>query len=120
MLLPASLLQSFDKLITFSGVSQDLNLPFSKILVAQWSVGGGPPQPFIYGFTNSLNAGYILNHMGEFPLTLIIIGLLWYLADKYDSFRVIPILAVLMAQLALTYESAYGYDFADFTHRHPD
>ena len=108
MLLPASLLQSFDRLITFSGVSQDLNLPFSKILFAQWAVGGGPPQPFIYGFTNSLNAGYVLNHMGEFPLTLIIIGLLWYLADKYDSSRAIPILAVLLAQLALTYESAYG------------
>ena len=46
--------------------------------------------------------------MGEFPLTLIIIGLLWYLADKYDSSRVIPTLAVLLAQLALTYESAYG------------
>lgn len=108
MLFPSSLLQSFDQAITFSGVSQDLNLPFSKILFAQWAVGGGPPQPFIYGFTNSLNAGYILNHMGEFPLTLIILGLLWYLADKYDSPKAIPMFAVLLAHLALTYESAYG------------
>jgi len=109
MLLPSSVLQAFDPIISFSGVSQDLNLPFSKILFARWTVvGGGPPQPFIFGFINSLNSGYILNHMGEFPLALIILGLLWYLADKFISARAVPVLAVLFAHLALTYESAYG------------
>jgi hypothetical protein len=108
MLLPASFLQTFDKAITFSGVSQDLNLPFSKILFAQWSVGGGPPQPYIYGLTNSLNSPYILNHMGEFPLALIILVLLWFLADKFTSYKAIPFIAILFAHLALTYESTYG------------
>jgi hypothetical protein len=108
MLLPSALLQSMDKAIAFSGVSQDLNLPFSKILFAQWQVGGGPPQPFIYGLTNSLNSPYILNHMGEWPLALIILALLWLLADKFTSHKAVPILAMLFAHLALTYESAYG------------
>lgn len=108
MLLPQPLLQTVGNTITFSGVSQDLNLPFSKILFAPWTVGGGPPQPFIYGFTNSLNSGYILNHMGEFPLNLIILMLLWYLADKFTSAKAVPLLAILFAHLALTYESTYG------------
>lgn len=108
MLLPEPLLQSIGNAITFSGVSQDLNLPFAKILFAPWTVGGGPPQPFIYGFTNSLNSGYILNHMGEFPLNLIILLLLWYLADKFTSAKAVPVFAILFAHLALTYESTYG------------
>ena len=108
MLLPQPLLQVLGNAITFSGVSQDLNLPFAKILFAPWTVGGGPPQPFIYGFTNSLNSGYILNHMGEFPLALIILLLLWYLADKFTSPKAVPVLAILFAHLALTYESTYG------------
>lgn len=108
MLLPQPLLQSFENAISFSGVSQDLKLPFSQILFAPWTVGGGPPQPFIYGFTNSLNASYILNHMGEFPLALIIFLLLWYLADKFTSVKAVPLFAILFAHLALTYESTYG------------
>ncbi len=108
MLLPQPILQTLGNSITFSGVSQDLNLPFAKILFAPWTVGGGPPQPFIYGFTNSLNSGYILNHMGEFPLNLIILLLLWYLADKFTSAKAVPLLAILFAHLALTYESTYG------------
>lgn len=108
MLLPRPVLRSFDNVITFSGVSQDLNLPFSRILFAPWTVGGGPPQPFIYGFTNSLNAGYILNHGGEISLTLVILLLLWYLADKFSSAKVVPLFAILFSHLALTQESTYG------------
>ena len=108
MLLPTPFLKNLDASITFIGVSQDLNLPFSKALFAQWVVGGGPPTPFIYGFNNGLNSPYLVNHMGEWPLALIILGLLWLLSNKFSSFKAIPILAILMAHLALTYESAYG------------
>ena len=108
MLLPAGILKSLDAWITFIGVSQDLKLPFSKILFAPWYVGGGPPTPFIYGFTNGLNSAYIANHMGEWPLALVILALLWLLSDKFTSYKAIPILSILMAHLALTYESAYG------------
>jgi hypothetical protein len=108
MLLPSAFLKSLDAWITLTGVSQDLQLPFSKILFAPWYVGGGPPVPFIYGFTNGLNSPYLVNHMGEWPLALVILALLWLLSDKFSSIKAIPILAILMAHLALTYESAYG------------
>jgi hypothetical protein len=108
MLLPAGILKNMDVWITFTGVSQDLQLPFSKILFAPWYVGGGPPVPYIYGFTNGLNSAYFLNHMGEWPLALVILALLWLVSDKFTSLKAIPILAILMAHLALTYESAYG------------
>ena len=108
MLFPASFLKGLDPYITFAGVSQDLQLPFSKVLFAPWYVGGGPPTPFIYGFTNGLNSAYLVNHMGEWPLALVIIALLWLLADKFTSYKAIPIFAILLAHLALTYESAYG------------
>jgi hypothetical protein len=108
MLFPAGILKSLDQSIVFIGISQDLNLPFSKALFAPWNIGGGPPIPFIYGFANGLNSPYILNHGGEWPLTLIILALLWLLSNKFTSIKAIPIMAILMAHLALTYESTYG------------
>jgi len=108
MLFPSNWLQALDKFIGFTGISATMNLPLSQALFSPWSASGGPPIPYILGFLNGINPPYIMSHAGEWPLTLIIILLLWVLSEKMASTKVIPILVIHMAHLALTYESTYG------------
>lgn len=108
MLFPSNFLKVLDDSIKFIGVSASMGLPLSEALASPWSAGGGPPTPYIFGFVNGINTPYIMSHAGEWPLALIIMLLLWLLSEKITTVKTIPILAVLMAHLALTYESSYG------------
>lgn len=108
MLVPSNLLKVLDDSIKFIGVSAGMGLPLSGALASPWSASGGPPTPYIFGFVNGINTSYIMSHAGEWPLALIIMLLLWLLSERITSVKVIPLLAILMAHLALTYESSYG------------
>ena len=108
MLLPVNILHFFDSSIGFEGISGDLGQPFSKALFSAWNVGGGPPQPIPFGIVNGINSPYIFSHGGEWPLALIILLLLWLLSTSINTWKSIPILTILMAHLALTFESSYG------------
>ena len=131
MLLPHNWLQILDRSIGFIGISANMNLPLSEALFTPWSASGGPPIPYIFGFLNGINTPYIMSHVGEWPLALIIILLLWLLSEMVTSVKVIPVLVMLMAHLSLTYESSYGllmvavvllFIYLFFTkklHRHP-
>ncbi len=108
MLFPQEILKGFDSNLGFAGVSQNMGVPFSQALFSSWIIGGGPPQPYIFGFINGIYGPHIMSHAGEWPTTLIIILLIWLLADKISSWKAVPVITILMAHLALTFESSYG------------
>jgi hypothetical protein len=108
MLLPATLLQSLDHSIGFLGVSAVMKIPFSQSLFMPWTVIPGPPTPYTFGFISGIYASYHMFHTGQWPLALVIIGLIWLLASRVKSWKSIPFLTILWAQLALTDESSYA------------
>ena len=114
MLLPASVLQTFDSSIGFLGVSASMNAPFSKALFMPWDVVPGPPTPYIFGFQSGIYASYHMYHSGQLPLALVLIFLIWLLYKETRSWKSIPFLAILLSYLALTYESAYALVAASF------
>jgi len=47
-------------------------------------------------------------HTGQFPFAILIICLIWLLSNRAKSWKAVPFMSIIWAQLALTYESAYA------------
>jgi len=114
MLLPTSVLQTFDGSIGFLGVSASMNVPFSQALSMPWDVVPGPPTPYIFGFQSGIYSSYHMYHSGQLPLALVLIFLIWLLYKETIPLKSIPFLAIILSYLALTYESAYALLAASF------
>jgi len=108
MLLPVNILQTFDKSIGFLGVSSSMKATFSQSLFMPWNVIPGPPRPFIFGFVSGIYLPYHMHHTGQFPFAILIIFLIWFLSSRAKSWKAVPFMSIVWAQLALTYESAYA------------
>lgn len=107
-LLPNTFLSTLDNSIQLLGVSQDAGLPFSQALYADWVIGGGPPAGYPFGFLNGILKPMIMFHSGTETLAFIIILLLILLGKKKSRGIANLITAILLAQLALTWESTYA------------
>lgn len=108
MLFPQSFLAGLDNKISLLGSSQDIELPFSKAIFADWVIGGGPPTGYPYGFINGVLKPLVMAHSGTETLALAIVLLIWLLASVRSGSAGKWLLAVLFAFLALTWESTYG------------
>ncbi len=107
MLLPEQFLQSLDGSITLLGSSQDIGLPFSKALFADWVIGGGPPAGYSYGFLNGILKPLIMSHSGTETFALAIVLMIFLLASTPSQKEGKWLIGILFAQLALTWETTY-------------
>lgn len=107
MLLPEQFLQSLDGSISLLGSSQDIGLPFSQALFADWVIGGGPPAGYSFGFLNGILKPLIMSHSGTETFALAIILMIFLLADSTSQKESKWLLAIPFAQLALTWETTY-------------
>ena len=108
MLLPQNFLAGLDGKIALLGSSQDIGLPFSKAIFADWVIGGGPPAGYPYGFINGILKPLVMSHSGTETLALAIVVLIWLLASVRSGAAGKWLLAILFAFLALTWESTYA------------
>jgi len=107
MLLPEQFLSSLDASITFLGSSQDIGLPFSKAIFADWVIGGGPPSAYSYGFINGILKPLIMSHSGTETFALAIVLMIFLLVTSQPEKEGKWLVGILFAQLALTWETTY-------------
>ncbi|MGV8026725.1 MAG: hypothetical protein AB2L18_09230 [Anaerolineaceae bacterium] len=108
MFLPNHFLANLDSKITLLGSSQDMGLPFSKALFADWVIGGGPPSAYPYGFINGILKPLIMAHSGTETLALATVIMIWLLVSVKSKPAAKWTLGILFAFLALTWETTYG------------
>lgn len=108
MAFPTSFLSGLDSKITLLGSSQDIGLPFSQAIHANWVIGGGPPTAYPYGFINGILKPLIMSHSGTETLALAIVLLIWLLVSVPMKPAAKWLVAILFAHLALTWETTYG------------
>ncbi len=101
-------LAGLDGKITLLGSSQDMGLPFSKALFADWVIGGGPPHAYPFGFINGIMKPLIMSHSGTESLAFAIVLMIWLFTSVQWKPSAKWILAILFAQLALTWETNYA------------
>ena len=107
-LLPQGLIKPLDDLISLQGTSVFMNVPFTQALFQQWTLDGGPPLGYTFGFLNSLNGFFFHSHVGTSALAGIMLLLIWlslnHSRTRYSFLLYIPLLAVS----ALAAETTYG------------
>ena len=108
MFLPENFLANLDNKVTLLGSSQDMGLPFSKAIFADWVIGGGPPSAYPYGFINGILKPLIMSHSGTETLALAIVLMIWLLVSVKSKPTAKWMLGILFAFLALTWETTYG------------
>lgn len=108
MFLPENNLQFFDAYVDFQGISQDMMVPFSKSLFQPLEMGGGPPNPYLFGFLTGFRHPHIMEHAGTWSFAQVLIFVIWLLADRVKNNYAIPIFTILFSLLALSWESSYG------------
>ena len=107
MLFPQGFLSALNEKITLLGSSQDIGLPFSQAIFADWIIGGGPPSAYPYGFINGILKPLIMAHSGTETFALAIVLMLWLLLSSQSKKPAVWIIAILFAHLALTWETTY-------------
>jgi len=108
MAFPQKFLAGLDSKITLLGSSQDMGLPFSKALYANWVIGGGPPKAYPYGFINGILKPLVMSHSGTETFALAIVLMIFLLSANTKNPAAKWYLAILFAYLALAWESTYG------------
>jgi hypothetical protein len=107
-LLPSSWMNQIDKLIDLRGTSSQMAGPFSTALHMPWTIDGGPPGSYIFGFMNGIYPNYVIAHAGTGTLSITIFFLFWLLVQRERSKWSIAIYTILLSAWALTWESSYG------------
>lgn len=108
MLFPDTFLAGVDGKLALLGSSQDIGLPFSQAIFSDWVIGGGPPNPYPYGFVNGIFRPLIMAHSGTGTFAFAVVLMIWLLISPDMKRSTRWIFALLFAQLALTWESTYG------------
>ena len=107
-LLPPGLLLKADQVITLQGTSAFIDKPFSQALASGWTIDGGPPMPYIFGFLNGIMDPLALAHQGPNLFSVLIFLLVWLLITRIKSRWAILVLALVFATWALAWESTYA------------
>jgi len=104
-LMPQSILKPLDDLITMQGTSALMNMPFSQAIYEKWTLDGGPPLGYIFGFLNSLNGFFFHSHSGG----LNVLGLIWLTLNHTKKFTSFLLYVPLFAIAALTTETSFVF-----------
>jgi len=104
-LMPQSILKPLDDLITMQGTSALMNMPFSQAIYEKWTLDGGPPLGYIFGFLNSLNGFFFHSHSGG----LNVLGLIWLTLNHTRKFTSFLLFVPLLAIAALTTETSFAF-----------
>lgn len=107
-LLPPGLLLQADNSVTLIGTSALVDLPFSQALASGWTIDGGPPLPYIFGFLNGLIDPLVLAHQGPNTLSILILLLVWLLATRLKKGLGWIVLGAVLAFWALAWEATYA------------
>ncbi|MBA4419995.1 MAG: hypothetical protein C0391_02495 [Anaerolinea sp.] len=107
-LFPSMWMTRLDTLINLKGTSSMMEGPLSQALRMPWVVDGGPPGSYIFGLLNGINPNYVMAHTGTGTLSITIILLFWLLLQREISRWSIAVYSILLAFLALTWESSFG------------
>jgi hypothetical protein len=108
LLLPPAWNNRLDALINLRGTSSSMDAPFSLALRLPWTLDGGPPGSYLFGFMNGIYPNYVLAHAGTGTLSLTFFMLFWILIQKERSKWSAAIYTIIFSSWALTWESSYG------------
>lgn len=108
LLMPAGILLRADELITLQGTSAYIDLPFSQALLQGWTIDGGPPVPYIFGFLSGIMEPFIMFHAGPANLGVVILLLFWLIASRPKRAASLTVFVVLLAVWALAWETSYA------------
>ncbi len=106
-LIPQNLIQPLDGLITLQGTSANMNLPFTQAIFQKWTLDGGPPLEYIFGFLNSLNGFFFNSHSGG--LAEIALSIIWLTLGQTKKYLSYLIYIPLLAMFALSTETAFVF-----------
>ncbi len=107
-LLPPALLLKADKVITLQGTSAFIGKPFSEALSSGWTIDGGPPMDYIFGFLNGIIDPLAMAHQGPNLFSVLIFLTAWMLLTRVKSPWALPILVLVFSTWALAWESTYA------------
>lgn len=108
LLLPPSFLLRADRQITLIGTSAFMNKPFSQALISGWTIDGGPPMPYIFGFLNGIMDPLVIAHQGPNTFSVLILLLAWLLLTRLKGRGSWLVIAALFSMWALAWEATYG------------
>ncbi len=106
--IPQSWLAQADTAVTLIGTSENMAVPFSQSLTQTWTLDGGPPSPFLFGYLNGIFPALTMAHAGSYALSIGIMALLILLITRTAHRAACVVLAVLLAFWGLVWESSYG------------
>jgi hypothetical protein len=108
LLLPPSILLAADKVVQLQGTSIFIGKPFSEALISGWTIDGGPPMQYMFGFLSGLMEPFVMAHQGPNILSIFILLLVWLLLPRLSTrWAALPLAAVL-GMWALTWETTYA------------
>jgi len=107
-LLPPSILLRANELITLRGTSAFIGKPFSEALASGWTVDGGPPIDYIFGFLNGVMDPLVMAHQGPNTFSVLILLLLWLLLTRLKQRWSFLLIALCFAMWALAWEATYA------------
>lgn len=112
LLLPERLMTRLDAHITIRSVDEMVGVPLSQAIRQTVLLQDGPPAAIPYAYMNGIGWPMIMGmNAGPSAFALVIILLVWLLAVRPKHTSAWLVLTVLMAHLALTWESSYGLMF---------
>ena len=106
--LPPGILLRADQLITLQGTSAFIGKPFSEALSSGWTIDGGPPMDYIFGFLNGIMDPLVMAHQGPNILSVMIFLLVWLLLTQLRGRWSWLLLAPVFAMWALAWEATYA------------
>lgn len=107
-LLPPGILLRANEVVTLQGTSAFIGKPFSEALSSGWTIDGGPPMDYIFGFLNGIIDPLVMAHQGPNLFAVLIFLLLWLLLARAKSRLALPILALTLSTWALAWEASYA------------
>ncbi|PKN95153.1 MAG: hypothetical protein CVU44_00265 [Chloroflexi bacterium HGW-Chloroflexi-6] len=109
LLLPASLLNRLSSGIQMIGSGADSGPNLTITLYKAWKIEGGGPTPFPFLYGSGIDPSLSMAHTG-FGSSAILIGLLLILlAENRQSRWANPVLAILLASMALANEVTFAF-----------
>lgn len=107
-LLPPGILLRANELITLRGTSAFIGKAFSEALASGWTVDGGPPMDYIFGFLNGIMDPLVMAHQGPNTFSVLIFVLLWLLLTRMKQRWSFLLIAFCFAMWALAWEATYA------------
>lgn len=107
-LLPPGILLRADQSITLRGTSAFIGKPFSEALAAGWTIDGGPPVDYIFGFLNGIMDPLVMAHQGPNIFAVLIFLLVWLLLTRQAKPWSFLLVAILFSMWALAWETTYA------------